>query len=98
MGNVYACATCGSTTTNKGHLCKPIRAEKLITCQACGTITDNPRHVCVPKVVNLKYVCDSCGRLAPKRDLLCQPSPLPKAKKAAKKPEVKKTVKAKKKK
>ncbi|UJS18411.1 MAG: hypothetical protein L3J17_04950 [Candidatus Jettenia sp.] len=95
MGTIYSCGTCGLVTTDKGHLCKPIPAKKVIACKFCGTLTDDPRHVCVPKLVNLKYTCDSCGRLAPKRELLCSPSPITKPKKAAKKPLVKATKKKK---
>ncbi|MEK6558949.1 MAG: hypothetical protein AABZ43_02295 [Planctomycetota bacterium] len=98
MGNVYSCETCGLVTTNKGHLCKPIIAEKVVACKFCGTITGDPRHVCAPKIVNLKYFCDSCGRLAPKRELLCRPSPIAKPRKIVKRPATKKAKKSKKKK
>ena len=96
MGNVYTCQTCGLVATDKGHLCNPVVAEKVVSCRFCGTVTGDPRHVCAPKVVNLKYACDSCGRLAPKRELLCRPSPLAKLKKAVKKSVSKKAVKSKK--
>jgi hypothetical protein len=98
MGNVYTCQTCGIVTTNKGHLCNPVIAEKVVACKFCGTLSDDPRHVCAPKVVSLKYVCDSCGRLAPRRELLCNPATLAKPKKAAKKPVLKNVVKSKKRK
>ncbi len=98
MGNVYTCKTCGLVATDKGHLCTPVTARKVVACRFCGTVTADPRHVCAPKVVNLKYSCDSCGRLAPKRELLCRPSPLAKPKKAVKKPVSKKVVKSKKRK
>jgi len=89
MANVYTCQTCGLVTTEKGHLCKPVLAKKVVACKFCGTITGDPRHVCAPKIVSLKYVCDSCGRLAPRRELLCRPAPLAKPKKAIKKPVIK---------
>ncbi|MBI4222855.1 MAG: hypothetical protein HY607_09235 [Planctomycetes bacterium] len=98
MGNVYTCQTCGLVATDKGHLCNPVTARKVVACRFCGTVTGDPRHVCAPKVVNLKYVCDSCGRLAPKRELLCRPLPLAKPKKAVKKLVSKKVVKSKKRK
>lgn len=90
MVNFYTCETCGLVTTEKGHLCNPIPAKKVVACKFCGTVTGDPRHVCAPKVVNLKYICDSCGRLASKREMLCRPSPIPKEKKAVKKPVSKK--------
>ncbi len=96
MDNVYTCKTCGLITTNKGHLCNPVSAKKVVTCKFCGTVTGDPRHVCAPQVVNLKYICDSCGRLASKRDMLCRPSPIPKPKKAVKKTVLKKAGKSKK--
>lgn len=96
MENVYTCQTCGLATTDKGHLCKPILAKKVVACKFCGTITGDPRHVCAPKVVNLKYVCDSCGRLAAKREMLCRPSPIAKPKKVVKKTVPKKVGKSKK--
>ena len=94
MANVYSCKTCGLVATDKGHLCNPIIAKKVVTCKFCGTITGDPRHVCAPKLVNLKYVCDSCGRLAPKRELLCHPAPLSKPKKTVKKSITKKVGKS----
>lgn len=66
MENVYTCETCGLVTTNKGHLCNPVPAKKVVSCKFCGTVTGDPRHVCAPQIVNLKYICDSCGRLASK--------------------------------
>lgn len=96
MGNVYSCETCGLTTTAKGHLCKPVIAQKEYVCKSCGTSTGDPRHICAPKLVNLKYVCSSCGRLSPKRELLCNPSPIAKPKKIAQKPAAKKKAKSKK--
>ncbi len=98
MDNVYTCKTCGLVTTDKGHLCHPTPAKKVVACKFCGTVTGDPRHVCAPKIVSLKYACDSCGRLAAKRELLCSPSPIPKPKrkKAVKKTVAKKPGKAKK--
>lgn len=96
MGNIYTCETCGLVTTDKGHLCNPIPAKKVVTCRFCGTVTGDPRHVCAPQVVNLKYICDSCGRLASKRNMLCRPSPIPKQKKAVRKAVLKKVGKSKK--
>ncbi|BBO16629.1 conserved hypothetical protein [Candidatus Brocadia pituitae] len=96
MANLYTCKTCDLVTEEKGHLCNPIPAKKVVTCKFCGTISSDPRHVCAPKLVNLKYICDSCGRLASKREMLCRPSPLPKAKKAVRKSVPKKVGKAKK--
>ena len=96
MNNIYTCQTCGMTATEKGHLCKPMIAEKVIACKFCGIVTGDPRHVCAPKLVNLKYFCGSCGRLASKGELLCRPKPIAKPKKTAKKSLVKKRLKSKK--
>lgn len=96
MNSIYTCQTCGLVTTDKGHLCKPIIAKKVVACKFCGTVSGDPRHVCAPKLVTLKYACDSCGRLAPKRELLCRPSPIAKEKKLAKKSITKKIGKSKK--
>lgn len=96
MENIYTCKTCGLATTNKGHLCKPILAKKVVACKYCGTITGDPRHVCAPKLVNLKYTCDSCGRLAAKREMLCRPSPIAKPKTVVKKTASKKVENSKK--
>ncbi|MCE7911082.1 MAG: hypothetical protein DCC43_15710 [Candidatus Brocadia sp.] len=92
MANIYTCKTCGLVMEEKGHLCNPIPAKKVVACKYCGTTTGDPRHVCSPKLVSLKYICDSCGRLAAKREMLCRPSPL----QIPKKPAVKKTGKSKK--
>ncbi len=95
MGNAYTCKTCGLVSTDKGHLCNPVMAKKVVACKYCGTVTGDPRHVCAPKVMNLKYACGSCGRLAAKKELLCHPTPLAKPKKAVKKVAPTKAVKSK---
>lgn len=75
----YVCRTCGITTTGKGHLCNPVKLEKLVTCRYCGRLADNPRHVCEPLVMKVKYTCGNCGRVATTRNFLCNPQPIPKA-------------------
>jgi len=75
----YICGTCGITTTGKGHLCNPVKLEKLTVCKHCGRLADNPRHVCVPMVLKIRYACGNCGRVATARTSLCNPQPIPKA-------------------
>jgi hypothetical protein len=84
---LHVCTTCGKSTTRKGHLCSPAKAEdlSLAACEFCGKTASDPRHVCFPKRLELKYFCDSCGRLATTRSLLCRPKAIPKPKAAPKK-------------
>jgi DNA-directed RNA polymerase subunit RPC12/RpoP len=84
----YICSTCGVATTGKGHLCNPVKLEKLTACKYCGRLADNPRHVCVPMVIKIKYACGNCGRVATSRNFLCNPQPIPKAIKKATKVKV----------
>lgn len=71
---VYMCRTCGKTTSEQKHLCRPGKPlEKTYACEYCGLPADNPRHICKPKAVELKYYCDGCGRVATSKSLLCQP-------------------------
>ncbi len=78
----FVCATCGKTTTNKGHLCTPLAIEeaRLAVCEYCGQVATDPRHVCFPKRMDLKYYCEGCGRVATSRTLLCTPKSLPQPK------------------
>ena len=92
MASAYTCKTCGLVAMDKGHLCNPVMAKKVVACKYCGTVTSDPRHVCAPKVVNLKYSC-TCGRLAAKKELLCHPTPLAKPKKTVVKAAPKEAVK-----
>lgn len=70
---VYTCETCGVITTEKGHLCAPMRLDKMFSCEFCNSLFDDPRHVCKPKVINVTYFCDACGRMAVKKTELCVP-------------------------
>jgi hypothetical protein len=84
---LHVCTTCGKSTTRKGHLCSPAKAEdlSLAVCEFCGKTESDPRHVCFPKRLELKYFCDACGRLATTGSLLCKPKAIPKPKAAPKK-------------
>jgi DNA-directed RNA polymerase subunit RPC12/RpoP len=88
-GEAYICSTCGVSASGKGHLCNPVRAEKVTVCKYCGRLADNPRHVCQPMVVNIKYACGNCGRVSTSRSHLCNPQPLAKASKKSVKIKVK---------
>ena len=71
---VYSCSTCGKTTSERKHLCKPVKATtKVYTCDFCGATESDARHICKPKTLDLKYFCDACGRVATSKGLLCKP-------------------------
>jgi len=46
---IHMCKTCGKTSPKMGHLCDPIKPEKVYTCEHCKVATDNPRRICRPK-------------------------------------------------
>jgi hypothetical protein len=71
MANVYECANCGTVTTEKGHLCKPVAVEG--DCSYCGKPAKDARHLCTSMREKLDYVCESCGRPAMKPELVCKP-------------------------
>lgn len=77
MANVYRCASCGTVTTEKGHLCKPEPVEG--DCSYCGQPVENAQHMCKPMREKLEYVCGACGRpaTATQPELVCKPKKMP---------------------
>ena len=71
MAEIYTCASCGTTTTEKGHLCNPTLVED--ACDLCSEPVQDARHICKPMRSQLEYVCGGCGRPATSPDLVCRP-------------------------
>lgn len=67
------CETCGATTTETGHLCRPFKPLAPYVCSHCRAETEDPRHMCYPQIEHLKYQCLHCGRLAAESSALCHP-------------------------
>ena len=70
---VYACKGCGKIAKGSGHLCSPVKADKLVECGFCGKTAGDSAHVCLPMKSEFKFYCGQCGRATPFRGAVCQP-------------------------
>ena len=71
MADIYACKSCGATTTKKGHLCEPLKVED--QCDLCSEPIETARHICKPMVEKFEYQCGGCGRPTIDPELVCKP-------------------------
>ena len=75
MAEMYTCKNCGTTTTEKGHLCNPQPVTD--TCDLCSEPMQDARHLCKPTLQRMAYKCGGCGRPAESPDLVCKPEKIP---------------------
>jgi DNA-directed RNA polymerase subunit RPC12/RpoP len=71
MTDMYTCKSCGSVTTEKGHLCNPMPVDD--ACDLCSEPVENARHICKPMLEKMEYKCGGCGRPTEDPDLVCKP-------------------------
>jgi uncharacterized Zn finger protein len=47
----YTCDSCGLTSTNARHLCKPKMAAIKFACNSCGRVAPEKNQLCHPKAI-----------------------------------------------
>ncbi len=75
----FICSTCSVTSTERGHLCNPVKLERRTACRYKGEPKDSPGQLCENIANKIKYACVSCGRMSPVPDFLCYPKTISKA-------------------
>jgi len=48
------CNSCGCDVKGMGHLCSPLKNEKVYECVGCGLISLNKELLCKPRLLRIK--------------------------------------------